>query len=430
MTRNDALAVVLACVGVAGVPAHAETVAIVGATVHTATGAPIADGTIVMQGGRIVAVGRDVDIPADARRIDGRGRVATPAFFNSATQLGLTEVSSISATNDAGVSDGSLGAAFDVQYAVNANSLAIRQAESDGLGRAMTLPTSSAGAPFAGSGALLRLGGGPLVEHARLAMVAEVGGQSSARAGGSRSAQWQLIRAALDEARALKPGAKQKAPRDSAFRYDDLVALKAVVDRSLPLVIDADRESDIRQAIALAKDTGIRVILKGGLEAWRAAPELAAAKIPVVLDPTINLPLYFDETGVRADNAALLQQAGVLMAFTTEFSIYSTYNAGFALRQVAGLAVANGVSHEDALAAITRNPAEIWGVADRAGSLAPGHDADVILWDGDPFEPLTNVVAVFLGGREIGGDTRQRALRDRYQPRTPPSPVPPAYRTP
>ena len=428
MTRRSTLAVILACIGIAGSPARAETVAIVGATVHTAAGAPIADGTIVMRDGRIVAVGRDVEVPADARRIDGRGRVATPALFNSATQLGLTEVSSISATNDAGVSEGSLGAAFDVQYAVNANSLAIRQAESDGLGRAVTLPTSSAGAPFAGSGALLRFGRGPLVERPRLAMVAEVGGQSSARAGGSRSAQWQLIRAALDEARALKSGAKQKAPRDSAFRYDDLVALKAVVDRSLPLVIDADRESDVRQAIALAKDTGIRVILKGGLEAWRAAPELTAARIPVVLDPSINLPLYFDETGVRADNAALLQKAGVMVAFTLDYSIYTTYNAGFALRQAAGLAVANGMSHDEALAAVTRNPAEIWGVADRAGSIAPGLDADVVLWDGDPFEPLSNVVAVFLGGHEIGSDTRQHALRDRYRPGS--AGLPPAYRNP
>lgn len=422
------LSVLLCSLGLSSMPALAETVAIVGAKLYTMTAdAPVENGTVVMRAGRIVAAGAGIEVPAGARRIDGHGRSVTPAFFNSATQLGLTEVSSVDSTNDHAVSSGSLGAAFDVQYALNPRSLLIRQAEADGLGRAVSFPTSSAGAPFTGFGALLHLGGDPVLERAQVAMFADIGGQSSGRSGGSRSAQWQVIRQALAEARSLR-GAKPGPQRDSAFNRADLAALAGVADGSVPLVIDANRESDIRHAIALARDERIRVILKGGIEAWRAANALAAARIPVVLDPSINLPLYFDELGVRADNAALLQRAGVLVAFRVNLSVHASYNAGYGLREVAGLAVANGMDHGAALAAVTVNPAQIWGVADRCGALSAGLDADVVIWDGDPFEPLSNVVAVFLRGQEVTADTRQRALRERYRPRTPPEPLPPAYR--
>ena len=422
--------IVLLC-GLACAKAQAETVAIVGATVHTVTtAAPVENATVLMRDGRIVAVGPEVEVPGDARRIDGHGRVVTPAFFSSATQLGLTEVSSVEATNDESVSKGPLGAAFDIQYALNPRSVLIRQAEADGLGRAVSFPTASASAPFAGFGALLHVGGDPILEKARLAMFAEVGGQSADRVGGSRSAQWQLMRSALDEARAFSGGSKPAASRDSPFSRLDLEALRVVADGTVPLVIDANRESDIRQAIALARDYKIRVILKGGIEAWRAAGDLAAAHIPVVLDPTVNLPLYFDEVGARPDNAVLLQRAGVLIAFTINFPIHPTINAGYGLREVAGFAVANGMDYGAALAAITRNPAAIWGVADRCGSLAPGFDADVVVWDGDPFEPLTAVVSVFLRGHEVTPDTRQRELRERYRPHGTAEALPPAYRNP
>ena len=418
MNARGAWPALFGCLGLAAAPVQAETIAIVGATVHTMTDtAPLEDGTIVMRDGRIAAVGRGIEVPSNARRIEGRGLVVTPALFNSATQLGLTEVSSIDATEDSSVSEGPLGAAFDVQYALNPRSLIVRQAEADGLGRAVSFPTSAPGGPFSGFGALIHLGGDEILERPRFAMFADTGGQSAGRTGGSRSAQWQLMRLALDESRALRGGDKPGAPRDSSFSRLDLLALKAVVDGSVPLVIDANRESDIRQAIALARDYRIRVIVKGGIEAWRAAGELAAARIPVVLDPSVNLPLYFDELGARDDNAALLARAGVVVAFKVSLSVHTTINAGYGLREVAGLAAANGLDRAAALAAITRNPAEIWGVSDRCGSLAPGLDADLVVWDGDPLEPLTAVVSVFLRGREISPDTRQRALRERYRPR-------------
>lgn len=409
----------------------AEPVAIVGATVHTmTTREPTQNATIVVRDGRIEAVGTNVDIPADARRIEGRGRVVTPAFLNSATQLGFTEVGSVDATNDASVSSGALGASFDIQYGFNPNSLAIAQARADGLSRAVAFPTGSAGAPFAGLGVLLHVTSDDAVmERPRVAMFAEVGGQASGRVGGSRSAQWQLIRNALDEANAFRPGSRNQ-PRDSALNRADLAALKPVAEGKLPLVIEANRESDIRQAIALARDYRLEVVLKGALEAWRAADELAAADIAVIIDPTINLPLYFDHVGVRPDNATLLARAGVRVVLHASFSIYTTYNAAFALREVAGVAVANGLDHHTALAALTTNPATLWGVDDRYGTIAPGREADLLVWDGDPFEPLTALVSVILEGSEVSAPTRQSLLRDRYQPGNAGSPMPPAYRSP
>lgn len=421
------IAFTVAALFATGLPLGAEPIAIVGATVQTMVqDQPLESATIVVRNGRIEAVGTNVTVPSDARIIEGKGRIVTPAFMNSATQLGLTEVSSIAATNDGLVSSGPLGAAFDVQYAINPRSLLIRQAQVDGLSRAITFPSGSAGAPFAGVGALLHvLADDALVEKTRIAMFAEVGGESSSQAGGSRSAQWLLIRNALDEARVRRVSAKS-SPRDSFLSRLDVAALKPVVDRALPLVVDANRESDIRQAIALARDYGIDVIVKGGVEAWRAAEDLAAARIPVVLDPSINLPLYFDHVGARADNAALLHKAGVRIAFKVS-SIHTSFNAGFALRDVAGLAVANGLDYHAALAALTVNPAKIWKIDDRYGTIAAGREADILVWDGDPFEPMSALVSVLAQGREIDLSTRQTELRDRYKPGQKDA-LPPAYR--
>lgn len=410
--------------------ATAETTAIVGARVHTMLGeSPIDDAVVVIRDGRIAEVGPGLEPPRDARLIDAEGWIVTPAFMNSATQLGLTEIASVAATNDHALTGGPLGAAFDVQYAIDPNSALIRQARADGVSRAMTLPTGSPTAPLAGLGALLHLTpGSDVLERPRAAMLARIGGDSAHRAGGSRSAEWLLLRNALDEAKAYRPSARPGARRDSFLSRIDLLALKEVAEARIPLIVETDRESDIRQALALAADYRLRLILQGGIEAWRVAAPLAAAGIPVILDSSVNLPLRFDELGVRADNAALLQRAGVTIAFTVS-GVHTSYNAGFALREVAGLAVANGLSRHAALRALTVNPAGIWGIAERYGTIAPGMEADLVLWDGDPLEPLSAPAAVLIGGEEVSLVTRQTELRDRYAPRAGGGDgLPPAYR--
>ncbi len=403
-------------------PAHAETIAIVHAKAYTLTAAePIDDATIVMREGRIESVVAHATAPADARVVDATGRIVTPGLFNSATGLGLVEVSSTDDTVDQAVKTSPLGAAFDVQYALNGNGEPVRQARAEGVARAIALPTGSGGAPFLGQGALIHLlPGVSILERPGAVMVVGIGGSASSGVGGSRSAAWQILRNALDEARAFKRGAGREAtPRDQLLNHLDAEALQPVLSRQVPLLIQAERESDIRQAIRLMEDENVRVILCGGAEAWRAAGALAAHHIPVILDPFADLPDSFDQLGARLDNAALLQRAGVLIAFAltdTFSSVYKTYNAGGVLREAAGLAVANGLPWIEALKALTLNPASIWGAAGHFGALAAGEDADLVIWEGDPLDVSGWPAAVFLAGQPVSLTTRQTALRDRYRP--------------
>lgn len=159
----------------------------------------------------------------------------------------------------------------------------------------------------------------------------------------------------------------------------------------------------------LADQFHLKLILMGAAEGWKVADEIAAHKVPVVVKPLTDIP-SFDALGATLQNAARLAKAGV----TVVLSSFDTHNARN-IRQEAGNAIANGLDRDAALQAVTLAPARVWGVADRAGSLEVGKDADVVIWSGDPFELTTNVEAVFIGGREMPTDTRQKQLLEKYR---------------
>jgi imidazolonepropionase-like amidohydrolase len=398
------------------VPASAETVAITGARAWPMTSsAPVENATIVIADGRIVSVTSGGAVPSGARAIAAEGRVVTPGLIDAATQIGLSEIGG-AGLGDEAISKGPLGAAFDLSYAVDANALTIQQARADGVSRALLLPGGSAGEPFEGRGALLHLlPGADIVESPRVVMAADSGAGSASASGGSRGGAWQLIRNALDESKAYPRHSKNLAPRDQLLNHLDAAAIAPVAEGKMPLVIEANRESDIRQLLALSRDYPVRLILLGGAEAWRVAKLLADARIPVILDPFDDLPMTYDQLGARRDNAALLAAAGVSFALSVSAQgIHRSYNAGPAMREGAGVAVANGLAYHDALAAITVGPARILGIERRAGTLAPGSDADLVVWDGDPLEPSTAPTLVMLAGHEVSLVTRQTLLRDRY----------------
>jgi imidazolonepropionase-like amidohydrolase len=392
--------------------------AIVHARAYTMTDdSALEDATIVVADGRIASVARGDSAPAGAEVVDARGRIVTPGLFNAATQLGLLEVAGDADTADQSVDSGPLGAAFDPEYALDPNSLAVQKARADGVSRALVFPGGSGTVPFSGLASLLHLHtGADLLEKPQAALVATIGGASAVHAGGSRSEQWQLLRNALDEA--MRAGTRSAIEADERLLNRlDLAAVRRVFDPGMPLLLATNRESDLRQAIRLKDDFNVHVIVLGGAEAWRVAPELARAEIPVILDPYADLPMSYDEIGARRDNAARLASAGVTIAFTVSAQgIYLTYDAGSALREAAGIAVANGLKYADALRALTVNPARIWGVDDRIGRLERGRDADLVIWDGDPLEPTSAPVQVFVGGQSISLRTRQTELRDRYRP--------------
>jgi imidazolonepropionase-like amidohydrolase len=400
--------------------AQDELLAVINAQVWTMTAQGRIDGgTILIRNGRIAEVSRDVLVPAAATVIDAQNRTVTPGLMSAATYLGLVEVSSAQDTVDTSEGEGPLGAAFDIQYGLNPNSILIPIARADGLTRGLIMPRRSSGAPFMGQGAGIVLAeNAELLERPRAAMFATVGGATTGERDRSRSAQWILLRNAFEEAihfRANARAYRTAAGRDQLLNRIDLEALLPVLDRRIPLAIFTRRESDIRQAVQLADDYGLRLVLLGATEAWRAAELLAEREIPVVLDPLDNLPMSFDEIGARLDNAAILARAGVKVAFYVS-GINMSHNVGSALREGAGVAMANGLEWQDALAAITLHPAQIWGMADGFGTLEVGRDADLVVWDGDPLEPMSAPVTVLVRGRPASLETRQTKLRDRYHP--------------
>lgn len=401
-------------------PASAETLAIINVRAWTMTERqPVEQATVVISDGRIVSVLAHGPVPAGAKTIDGAGKTVTPSLIDAATQIGLGEIGGVPEEQSATVSKGPLGAAFDLSYAVDENAITIQQARADGLARALLYPDGSAGAPFDGVGAILRLTAeGSRVERPRAAMFASVGADKVAGMGGSRAAGWQLLRNALDEARDYQRLRRQPGTRDQLLNHLDAEALAPLLANNVPLVIATDKLADIKQAIAIARDEKIRVIIFGGAEGWAAATELAAARIPVILDPFEDLPFSYDKIGARRENAAMLGKAGVQIAFSVSAQgIHRSWNAAPAIREGAGYAVAAGLPYADALAAITSAPARIMSLEPQAGTLGPGTSADLVMWDGDPLEASTAPALVLLGGREVSPVTRRTLLRDRYDPR-------------
>jgi imidazolonepropionase-like amidohydrolase len=218
----------------------------------------------------------------------------------------------------------------------------------------------------------------------------------------------------LNDARELprrRADVERGQSRPLAAPVPDLEALQPVLAGTLPLVLLADRQSDILAAVDLAAEYSLRLIIGGGAEAWRVADRLAAARVPVVLAPLTNIPSY-DALGARYDNAARLHQAGVRIAFITAAD--ATHNARL-VKQDAGNAVSYGLPWDAALRAVTLTPAEIYGLGATYGSLEPGKVANVVVWSGDPFEFATAVEHVFIRGRAIPLASRQTELLERYR---------------
>ncbi len=200
------------------------------------------------------------------------------------------------------------------------------------------------------------------VSPAGRALFVNLGGDANGLSGGSRAAQFMLLKQALFEARSPE---RLQASDERLLTPLGRQTLSEFLERGSPFVFDVDRAADIRQVVEFARREKLRAVIAGGAEAWLVAGELEAAGVPVILDPLDNLPASFDKVGATLENAARLQKAGVTIAFS--FRDPQAHNVR-KIRQAAGNAVAHGLPPEAALAAMTRNPAEIFGVADRTGN--------------------------------------------------------------
>lgn len=396
----------------------AQDLLIRGAKVYTlAQSAPLENADVLVREGRIVAVGKELAATPGATIVDARGRPLTPGFFGGLSDISVDEITAAPETVDSQLDLGTVQEPhfrpeFDITLAFNRRSITLAVARIEGLTWTVLAPTAG-GSIVAGQGAGVTLDARkqPILEPSRSLFI-DLGSDTAALAGGSRAAQFMLLDQAIRELHTPPSGSERallyRAGREALGRY-----LKGG-----RLLMHVDRAADISRAIAFARGNGFQPVIVGGAESWLVADELAAARAAVILDPLVNLPASFDTLGARLDNAALLHRAGVLIAFSMSYgtAVPSATFETRKVRQLAGNAVAQGLDWSAALAALTVNPARIFGLDDSRGTLAVGKVADLVLWSGDPLEVTSAADQVWIDGRAVEMRSRQTRLRDRYAP--------------
>ena len=416
--RQLRLAVPMLLLAAAPLAAAAQTIAITGGKVFPVTAPPIERGTVLIRDGRIIAVGAEVAIPAGATRIDATGKWVTPGLVDVNTELGLVDVGYGAGANESSArGQDAIAASFQAWVALNAASVLIPEARQGGVTTVAVWPV---GGLIAGQGALLDLLDGPLSDmliSAPAGMAGQVSSDGAAGVG-ARGELFGRLRDLLDNTRDY---GRRKADYDRGqmrpvpYRREDIEALLPVVSGKLPLVLAADRAADIEAALELASALDVRIVIAGGAEAWQVADKLAAAGVPVLTGAMNNIPGSFNALGSRQENAALLRKAGVTVALIGNGGGDEEYFNVRNLRYEAGNAVAYGLSWDEALRAVTRAPAEVFGVTDRVGALAPGLEGNVVVWSGDPFEFATAAEHVLVRGHEYLEPSRQDLLIQRYR---------------
>ena len=406
----------------------ARPIAIRGARLVTVSGPVIEKGTIVLSGGKIVAVGENAAIPGVAEVIDGTGQTVYPGLVNGLTTLGLTEISSVPGSVDT-TETGDINPQARAWLAVQPHSELIPIARANGTTVVLTAPL---GGLVSGQSALLRLAGTtpealtvkqPVAMHmvyptgrpafslARLFEEPELK-TFEERVKDRRLSQEKELRRLgnlIEDARALGQRRAANVPSDVDLPEE---ALGAVARGELPVVMRADAEEDIRGAVRFAGEHGLKLIIAGGLEAWRCADLLAAKGVPVLLQVD-RLPLReSDRYDAPYTNPSALHRAGVRFAIVSDDAADSRN-----LPYEAAMARAYGLPAEVALRAITLAPAEIFGVADRLGSLAVGKDADVFVATGDIMDTRTQVTHVFVDGAPQSLETRHTRLYREFKDR-------------
>ena len=397
-------------------------------------GGPVIDGgSLVIEDGKIAALGRDVPIPAGAEVLDVSGQTVYPGLIDALTTLGLTEIGSVAGSND--ISEvGDVNPHAKAWVAVHAHSELIPVARANGLTAALAAP---AGGLIAGQSALIRLAGstpdaltvkGPVAMHmayptgnppfdfTKLLEEQEKKTFDERQEDRKKNQQKDLnrLKNLLEEAKAY--GAALQAARDGRIPAPKpdlpMAALATVARGELPVIMDADREDDIRGAVQFAAQRGLRLIISSGLEAWRCAELLKQKGVPVLLKVDQLPRRDADPYDAAYANAAALQRAGVRFAIVSA----DASNARN-LPYEAAMARAYGLAADAALRAITLSPAEILGVADRMGSLAVGKDANLFVASGDVMDHRSQVTAVYIDGVAQSLETKHTRLYRQFKDR-------------
>lgn len=394
--------------------AGAQTIALTGAKVYPVSQPPIDNATVVIVNGKITAVGAAVAIPAGAERIDARGMWITPGLIDPVTTLGVVEIGAVPQSNDASArGEKSVAAGFRIWDALNPASMLWAPTRNEGVTTVGIVPT---GGLISGQAAVV-----DLIEGTRNQMLRRkpAGVHASLQSGASpdtssRAEILLRLRELLQDAKAYaarKQAYESARTRTFATTRPNLDALVLVVRGEIPLMLSVDRAADIDAALDLAREFTLKLVLLSAEEGWKVADRIAAAKVPVVAGALNNIPGSFATLASRQENASLLRRAGVQLALSAGGESFNVRN----LKQHAGNAVAYGLPWDEALRAVTLTPAEILGVSAGVGTLQAGRDANLVVWDGDPFEFGTRAVRVLVHGREIVQPSRQDLLMERYK---------------
>lgn len=400
--------------------ANAQDFAVTHATLADGSGgAPVENATIVVKAGKVVAAGPSVAVPAGIPTVDGRGKWVTPGLFASATSLGLYDVDAVDSSNDSSSDNEAFNASLDVSYALNPASQHIAVARSGGLTRA-SIVSSSSKSIFGGQGAVIDLGmDANIVTKPRAFQVVSLGEGATRITGGSRMASFAELDAAFRDAAEIAAGRREAD--EARVSRSDAAALTKVLSGEQALYIAAHRAADIRQILALkSRYPKINIVLLGAAEGWIVAREIAAANVPVITNPLMDLPDQFETLAATQSNVGRMIKAGVKVAIGTLDG--GTNGQARSLAQFAGNLVAlqkvpgaSGLTWGQAFAAITSVPAQIAGFDGKLGVIKPGAAADIVLWDGDPLEVSSAPTTVYIDGVEQSLESHQSRLKQRYR---------------
>jgi imidazolonepropionase-like amidohydrolase len=399
-------------------PTGGPLLAIEGARVHVGTGRVFERGTVLVQDGRILAVGAEVDVPSDARRVDGTGLELYPGVVALDTTLGLREIDAVRATVDTQEIGGDQPD-LRVASSIHPESAHIDVTRTRGVTRAQSTPLGRG--PVRGQSAMIRLEGDTWEQllhvdrdmlHVSVPTLANDAKLEDKREEGDGSrALREFFESALDYDRRVE--AARRAGVDPPRHDPRLAALVPYAKGEKPVALHADNAQSILGALRLADALELDAVLFGAREAWKVAGAIAESGVPVVLGPVLSVPSSrFDPYDAPYATAAVLHRAGVRFAIgagNDDNPRNLIFHAGFA--------AAFGLPRSVALQAITEAPARILGLDGEIGSLRPGRAADLVLADGDLLEPTTKVLGIWIDGREASLESRHTEFYERYRER-------------
>lgn len=386
-------------------PAYAQTIFLDDATVVKKNGAQ-AKTDIIIEDGVIQRRGTKLIAPEGAKTITG-GWV-TPGLFASMSSLGLTDIGSAGPGNDVASEESETNVSEYAADSFNPRSIHIGNVRQHGITHAVIAPRSGGHSIFAGTGAVISLTGefDSVIDPEAFVMI-DLGETGTIRAGGSRAAAMSQLRAAIEDAEGFFKRYADSADGGDVLSRQDAKAFARAVNGDIPLLIRVNRAADIMRLIDIkSKNRSLDMILIGAAESWEIADNIADANIRVIMDPLKNLPDSFESVGSRLDNVIFLEKAGVDYAISNLGALGVTKPA--TLAQHAGAAVVEGLTWEQAFRAISTIPARWFGVK---------HDS-LVVWDGDPMEVTSAPLAMTIDGAPQSMTSRQKALRDRYNPLT------------